>query len=90
LNIFVCVKQILDIRSDIIPNVEANYIETEHLHWSINPEDECAVEQALLISEQVTDTSVIAIRVGDKQGSEALINALAMGAVPLTPMPMHH
>lgn len=80
LNIFVCVKQTPDIRSEIIPNYEASYIETKHLHWSINPEDECAVEQALLFREQLADTSITAIRVGDKQDSEALINALAMGA----------
>ena len=80
LNIFVCVKQVPDIRSNIIPNVEAGYIETEHLHWVINPEDECAVEQALLFRECIPDASITAVRVGDKQDSEALISAMAMGA----------
>lgn len=80
MNIFVCVKQVPDIRSDIRPNIKNEYIETEHLHWIINPEDECAVEQAILIREQAPNTSITALRVGDKQDTEALITAMAMGA----------
>jgi electron transfer flavoprotein beta subunit len=80
LNIFVCVKQVPDIRSDIEPNSGADYIDKEHLHWIINPEDECAVEEALQIREQFPDTTITALRVGSEQDSEALINAMAMGA----------
>ena len=80
MNIFFCVKQVPDIRSDIRPDAGARYIETEHLHWVMNPEDECAVEQALLIREQVSDTSITTLQVGDKQDAEALITAMAMGA----------
>ena len=80
MNIFVCVKQVPDSRSEIKANINANDIETEHISWDINPEDECAMEQALLIREQITDTSITAIRVGEKQDNEALISALAMGA----------
>ena len=80
LNIFVCVKQVPDIRSDIVPNIEASYIETEHLHWAINPEDECAVEQSLLIRDQIPGSSITALRVGSEQDTEALISAMAMGA----------
>jgi len=80
LNIFVCVKQVPDIRSEIVPNSEADFIDTEHLHWIINPEDECAVEQALLFRERIPDASITAVQVGDKQDSEALISAMAMGA----------
>ncbi len=80
MNIFVCVKQIPDIRSNIIPNRKGDYIATENLRWDINPEDECAVEQALLIREQFPVSTITAVRVGDKQRSEALITAMAMGA----------
>ena len=80
MNIFVCVKQIPDIRSTIVPNSSANYIDTKHLHWVINPEDECAMEQALLIRDQIPDSIIIALRIGSEKQSEALIYAMAMGA----------
>ena len=43
MNIFVFIKQVPGIRSDIIPNDEANYIDTTKLRWIICPEDDCAV-----------------------------------------------
>ncbi len=80
LNIFICVKQVPDIRSDIVPNTDADYIETKHLHWIINTEDECAVEQALQIREQIPESTITALRIGSEKDSEALITAMAMGA----------
>lgn len=80
LNIFVCIKQVPGIRSDIIPNDEANYIDTTKLRWIISPEDDCAVEQALQIREQFPDSSITALRVGMEKHSEPLIDAMAMGA----------
>lgn len=46
----------------------------------MNPYDEFAVEQALLIKEANSGSTVTAIRVGNKEDSEALRTALAMGA----------
>lgn len=80
MNIFVCIKQVPGIRSDIVPNIEANYIETEKLRWIISPEDDCAVEQALQIREQFPDSSITALRVGSEKDYEPLIGAMAMGA----------
>ena len=75
MNIFVCVKQIPDIRLTIAPNSSADYIDTKHLHWVINPEDECAMEQALLIRDQIPDSIIIALRIGnEKQSGIDLIN----------------
>lgn len=80
MNIFVCVKQIPDIRSNITPNSRGDYIDTENLRWDINPEDECAVEEALLIRKQFPESTITAIRTGDKRKFEALVTAIAMGA----------
>jgi len=80
MNVFVCVKQTPDIRSEFFPNSRADYIDTEDLHWNINPEDECAVEQAVLVREQKPDTAITALRVGSEKDTEALIYAMAMGA----------
>ncbi|MBP9674304.1 MAG: electron transfer flavoprotein subunit beta/FixA family protein [Bacteriovoracaceae bacterium] len=80
MNIFVCIKQLPDTETKVIPTNDKSFIETANVKWIMNPYDEFAVEQALLIKGEQTDTQVIVLRVGSVKDSEALRTALAMGA----------
>lgn len=80
MNIFVCIKQVPDTETKVIPNSDKSYIETTSIKWIMNPYDEFAVEQALLVKGSSTDTTVTVVRVGGTKDTEALRTALAMGA----------
>ena len=80
MNIFVCVRQVPDTETKVKPNGECNFIETTSIKWIMNPYDEFAVEQALLLKEVHEKSTVTALRVGDTKDSEVLRTAMAMGA----------
>jgi electron transfer flavoprotein beta subunit len=79
-NIFVCTKQVPDTETKIIPNGDGSYIETNAIKWIMNPYDEFAVEQALLMKGSDASINVTVLRVGSVKDTEALRTALAMGA----------
>ncbi|PJF37718.1 MAG: electron transfer flavoprotein subunit beta, partial [Phototrophicales bacterium] len=62
------------------PNSDGSYIETSSIKWIMNPYDEFAVEQALLIKAKHSDATVTVLRVGGVKDTEALRTAMAMGA----------
>lgn len=80
MNIFVCVKQVPDTETKVTPNGDGTFIETNSIKWIMNPYDEFAVEQALLLKAAVAGSTVTVVRVGSVQDTEALRTALAMGA----------
>jgi electron transfer flavoprotein beta subunit len=80
MNIFVCVKQVPDTETKITPNANGTFIETNGIKWIMNPYDEFAVEQALLIKTANPAANVTVVRVGSTKDSEALRTAMAMGA----------
>lgn len=80
MNIFVCVKQVPDTETKIIPTADGNFIETSSIKWIMNPYDEFAVEQALLIKQANPAANVTVVRVGSVKDTEALRTAMAMGA----------
>lgn len=80
MNIFVCVKQVPDTETKVTPNGDGTYIETSSIKWIMNPYDEFAVEQALLLKAANAGSTVTVVRVGSTQDTEALRTALAMGA----------
>lgn len=80
MNIFVCVKQVPDTETKVIPNQDGSFIKTESIKWIMNPYDEFAVEQALLYKQANSGATVTVIRVGAIKDSEALRTAMAMGA----------
>lgn len=80
MNIFVCVKQVPDTETKVTPNGDGSYIETSSIKWIMNPYDEFAVEQALLVKADNSDSTVTVVRVGAAKDTEALRTALAMGA----------
>jgi electron transfer flavoprotein beta subunit len=80
MNIFVCVKQVPDTETKINPNGDGTFIETNSVKWILNPYDEFAVEQALLVKQANSGSTVTVVRVGGVKDTEALRTALAMGA----------
>ncbi len=80
MNIFVCVKQVPDTETKVTPNGDGSFIETSSIKWIMNPYDEFAVEQALLIKQANAAANVTVVRVGSVKDTEALRTAMAMGA----------
>lgn len=80
MNIFVCVKQVPDTETKITPTGDGSFIETASIKWIMNPYDEFAVEQALLVKQSNPAANVTVIRVGSVKDTEALRTAMAMGA----------
>jgi electron transfer flavoprotein beta subunit len=80
MNIFVCVKQVPDTETKVQPNSDGTFIETSSIKWIMNPYDEFAVEQALLVKAANAGSTVTVVRVGGEKDTEALRTALAMGA----------
>ncbi|MBF0361003.1 MAG: electron transfer flavoprotein subunit beta/FixA family protein [Oligoflexia bacterium] len=84
MNIFVCIKQVPDTETkiELTKDNSNSYIDTKEIKWIMNPYDEFALEQALLIKDQFkTGVNVIALRVGAiNPATEILRTALAMGA----------
>ena len=80
MNIFVCVKQVPDTETKIIPTADGSFIETNSIKWIMNPYDEYAVEQALLVQAANAGSTVTVVRVGSTKDTEALRTAMAMGA----------
>jgi electron transfer flavoprotein beta subunit len=80
MNIFVCVKQVPDTETKVVPTADGSFIETSSIKWIMNPYDEFAVEQALLVKQSNPAANVIVVRVGSVKDTEALRTAMAMGA----------
>lgn len=80
MNIFVCVKQVPDTETKVTPNSDKSFIETSSIKWIMNPYDEFAVEQALLVKQANPAANVTVVRVGSVKDTEALRTAMAMGA----------
>ncbi len=80
MNIFVCVKQVPDTETKVTPNSDGTFIETTNIKWIMNPYDEFAVEQALLVQAQNPGSTVTVVRVGSIKDTEALRTGMAMGA----------
>lgn len=80
MNIFVCVKQVPDTETKVVPTADGSFIETASIKWIMNPYDEFAVEQALLIKQANPAANVTVVRTGSVKDTEALRTAMAMGA----------
>ena len=80
MNIFACIKQVPDTEAKVRPNGEGSYIDVSEIKWIMNPYDEFAIEQALLVKAAHADSTVTVIRVGEVKDTEALRTAMAMGS----------
>ncbi len=75
------IKNVPDTEAKIKINADGTDIDTQGIKFVMNPYDEYAVEQALLIKEKLKDdTTVTVISLGPDRVVESLRTALAMGA----------
>ncbi len=74
----VCIKQVPESASEITINPEDNTLNREGAEAIINPFDEYAIEEALLLRERLGG-DVWAISMGPSQAEKALKQAVAMG-----------
>lgn len=79
MNIIVLMKQVPDTEAPVEIAESKDRLDTEDLKWAINPYDEYALEEALLIKESRDDVTVTVVCVGPNRISEAIRVAYAMG-----------
>lgn len=80
MQIVVCIKQVPDTETQIGLQNDGKGINPDNIKWIINPYDEFAVEQALLVKASNPGSSVTVIRVGPILNPEIIRTAIAMGA----------
>jgi electron transfer flavoprotein beta subunit len=81
LKLVALIKNVPDTEAKIKINADGSDVETQGVKFVMNPYDEFAVEQALLIKEALKDdTTVTVISLGPDRVVESLRTALAMGA----------
>ena len=78
MKIYVCVKPVPDSAANITI-IEDKRID-EQVTFLLNPYDENAIAEAVKIKNQIENSEIIAISVGNSQITETLRSALAMGA----------
>ncbi len=81
MKILVCVKRVPDPNLRVSVRADGSGIEDEDLTFVINPFDEVALEEAILIRERSSEpVEVVAVAIGTEESDEQLRIALAMGA----------
>ncbi len=79
MNIVVLMKQVPDTESELEINEAGTGIDSEDVKTVINPYDEYAIEEALLIKENDGESTVTLVSVGPDSVPEAIRVAYAMG-----------
>ncbi|HCY88608.1 MAG TPA: electron transfer flavoprotein subunit beta [Desulfobacteraceae bacterium] len=79
MDIIVLMKQVPDTEAPVEIAEQGNSLDAEDLKWAINPYDEFALEEALLIKENRDDVTVTVVTVGPDRVAEAIRVAYAMG-----------
>jgi electron transfer flavoprotein beta subunit len=81
LKIITLLKRVPDTEARILINREGTGIQEEGIKFVINPYDEYAVEEGLLIKEKLGgDSTVTVVCMGPEEATEMIRTALAMGA----------
>jgi electron transfer flavoprotein beta subunit len=78
MNILVCIKRVPFTGGKINLTADGQEIETKHLGFTISPHEECAVEEAVRLSE-AQGASTTALTLGPAPAEEQLRDAMAMG-----------
>lgn len=80
MKILVCIKQVPDMESKFRPDVTGVWYAETDLAFRVNEYDELAVEQAVLLKEQLGgEPEIVAVSLGPDRVVEALRKALSMG-----------
>ena len=81
MKIGVCVKRVPDTETRVKVGPDSKHIDETGVQWVVNPYDEIAVEQALLIKEAQGEGEVVVVSLGPAGTTEPVMRkALAMGA----------
>lgn len=80
MKIAVCIKEVPDTATKIELRGDAKAINEAGIKYVINPYDEFALEEALLIKDKEPQTEVITLTIGPERCGESVRKALAMGA----------
>ena len=81
MKILVCIKQVMESESAVRINDSGKWItHSASTRFEMNPFDAYAVEEALLIREAISGSTVHAITVGPEHSQDILRRALGMGA----------
>ncbi len=80
MNIMVPVKRVIDYNVKIRVKPDGSGVELDNMKMSMNPFDEVALEEALILREAGKADEVIAVSVGCDKASDILRTALALGA----------
>lgn len=78
MQIYVCVKHVPDSAANI--HIVDNLKIDESVPFLLNPYDEHAVTEAVILKKQVPDSEIIAVCLGKKDAESTIRSALAMGA----------
>jgi electron transfer flavoprotein beta subunit len=78
MNIAICVKQVPDTETKIrVKDGQVDHSETKYV---VNPYDEYAIEEGLLIKERLGEGKITLVSVGPERAKDALKSGLAVGA----------
>ena len=80
MNSIVCMKRVPDSEARIEISSDGRSIDPAGMKFSMNPFDEYALEQALLLKEQAGEGRVTALTLGSDSARDTLRAALAIGA----------
>lgn len=79
MDILVCIKRVPTTGAKIVLTADSRAIETRNLGFTISPHEECAVEAAVQLVEQLGG-SVTVLTLGSQDAAQQLRDALAVGA----------
>lgn len=80
MKILVPIKRVIDPYVKIRLNAAESEVENQNVKMAMNPFDEIALEEAVRLKEQGITTEIIVVSIGEKNCTETLRQALALGA----------
>ena len=78
MDVLVCVKRVPATGARIVLTADQQAIETRNLGFTVSPHEECAVEEAVRLTEKHGGSSTV-LTLGPAEASEQLRDALAVG-----------
>jgi electron transfer flavoprotein beta subunit len=78
MRVLVCVKRVPITGGKIVLTADERAIETRHLGFTVSPHEECGVEEAVRIAEEIGASTTV-LTLGPPEAEEQLRDALAIG-----------
>ncbi|ULJ69473.1 electron transfer flavoprotein subunit beta/FixA family protein [Wielerella bovis] len=76
----VAVKRVVDFNVKVRVKADGSGLDIGNVKMSMNPFDECAIEEAVRLKEAGKINEIVAVSLGEKKCEDVLRTALAMGA----------